>query len=120
MSSSETEVAIALTDLAAAKVREVLAQQNLAADESNLRVYVSGGSCCGPSFGLAFDEAHDDDVKIEADGLCVLVDPASLPHVQGATIDFVETPEVTGFKVTVPSAGGGCSSGECGPGGCPG
>jgi len=119
MSSAETEIAIVLTDLAAAKVREVLDQQGLGAEESNLRVYVSGGSCCGPSFGLAFDEARDDDVQVESNGLNVLIDPMSLPHVKGATIDFVDTPEVTGFRVSVPNAGGGCSPDQCGPGGCP-
>ena len=123
MSSAEaetTEIAIALTDLAVAKVNEVLEQQGLTAEESNLRVYVAGGSCCGPSFGLAFDTARDDDVKVVSNGLTVLIDPMSLPHVKGATIDFVDTAEVQGFKVTVPNAGGagGCSPDQCGSGGC--
>lgn len=120
MSSTQSDVAIALTELAAAKIREVLGEQGLAPEESNLRVYVAGGSCCGPSFGLAFDTARDDDVQVEASGMNVLIDPMSLPHLKGATIDFVDTPEVTGFKVTVPNAGGGCSPDECGPGSCSG
>jgi iron-sulfur cluster assembly accessory protein len=119
MSSTETDVSIALTELAVSKVREVLEQQGLTAEESNLRVYVAGGSCCGPTFGLAFDSARDDDVKVEADGLNVLIDPMSLPHVKGATIDFVDTAEVQGFRVTVPNADMGCSPGDCGPGACP-
>ena len=131
MSSAETkteadteavteEIAISVTDLAVAKVNEVLEQQGLTADESNLRVYVAGGSCCGPSFGLAFDTARDDDAKVESNGLTILIDPMSLPHVAGASIDFVDTAEVQGFKVSVPSAAGGCSPDQCGPGGgCP-
>ncbi len=118
--TSETQTALTVSDLAVEKVREVLAQQGLGADESNLRVFVSGGSCCGPAFGLAFDEAHDDDTKVVASGLTILIDPTSLPHLQGASIDFVDTAEVQGFKVSVPDAGGGCSPEECGPssGGC--
>jgi iron-sulfur cluster assembly accessory protein len=129
MSTSEpstaplTEPSMSITDLAVAKVREVLTQQGLAPDESFLRVYVAGQSCSGPAFGLAFDEAHEDDVTLELSGLGVVIDPISLPYVQGATIDFVESDDVTGFKVSVPSSGASCSSSACGTsaggGGCP-
>ena len=116
--TSDTAAAITVSDLAVTKVREVLAQQGLAEHESNLRVFVSGGSCCGPAFGLAFDQAHDDDARIEAGGLSIVIDPMSLPYLQGATIDFVDTAEVQGFKVSVPQTGGGCSPDACGPESC--
>ncbi len=118
MSTSETEAVVVLTEVAVTKVREVLAQQNLQPHESKLRVYVAGGGCCGPSFGLAFDEAKADDVAFDAGGLEVVVDPLSLPHVRGATIDFVDSPEVTGFRVSVPRSEDSCSSGGCGGGSC--
>jgi iron-sulfur cluster assembly accessory protein len=114
---------ITITELAVTKVREVLAQQGLGEDESFLRVYVAGQSCSGPAFGLAFDEAHEDDATLELSGLGVVIDPVSLPYVQGASIDFVETEEVTGFKVSVPNSGASCASSSCGTtpeaGGCP-
>ena len=127
MSTSEPTAApttpeLTISDLAVEKVREVLSEQGLGDDESFLRLYVAGQSCAGPAFGLAFDEKHDDDVSVEISGLGVVIDPISLPYVQGASIDFVQTEEVAGFQVTVPNDGAGCSSAGCGPtpeGGCP-
>jgi iron-sulfur cluster assembly accessory protein len=129
MSTSEPAAAppttpeLTISDLAVEKVREVLAQQGLGDDESYLRIYVAGQSCSGPAFGLAFDETHDDDVTLTLSGLGVVIDPLSLPYLQGAAIDFVETEEVAGFKVTVPNSGSSCSPSSCGTtpeaGGCP-
>jgi iron-sulfur cluster assembly accessory protein len=124
--STDTTLEFTITEAAIAQVRTIMAQQTLDADERNLRIFVEGGGCCGGvGFGLAFDRATPEDVKLERSGLTVVVDPQSLSYVQGATIDFVDTPEVTGFKVSAPptKAGGGCSSGSCGPegeggGGC--
>ncbi len=111
-----TAIEFTITDAALAQVRSVMAQQTLAPDERNLRIFVEGGGGGGMGFGLAFDKAQDDDVRLERGGLGVVIDPASLPYVTGATIDFVQTPEVTGFKVTGaprPAGGGGCGGGSC-------
>jgi iron-sulfur cluster assembly accessory protein len=106
-----------ITDAAIAQVKTIMAQQTLEADERNLRIFVEGGGCCGGvGFGLAFDRAQPDDAKFVRGDLTVVVDPQSFPFVAGATIDFVNTPEVQGFKVSAPPMpGGGCSSGSCGP-----
>ena len=128
MSTSEptavpTAPSLSISALAVTKVQEVLAEQGLGDHESLLRIYVAGQSCSGATFGLAFDEAHDDDVRFELDGLAVVIDPISLPYLEGGSIDFVETEEVTGFKVTVPDTGASCAPGSCGTtpeaGGCP-
>lgn len=112
-----------MTDAAVAQVKSIMAEQTLEPDEKNLRIFVEGGGCCGGvGFGLAFDRAQPDDAKIVRGDLTVVVDPRSLPYVMGATIDFVNTPEQQGFKVSAPPMQmGGCSSGSCGPssgGGC--
>ena len=129
MSSTETQVEFTITEAAVGQVREIMAQQDVGADERNLRVFVEGGGCCGGvGFGLAFDAAQDGDVRLERSGLSVVIDPMSLPYVNGVTIDFVNTPEVQGFKVSappMPKSGGGCcgssaegsSGGGCGSGG---
>ena len=125
--SADTLVEFTITESAIAQVRTIMTQQTLEADERNLRIFVDGGGgCCGGGvgFGLAFDRAQPDDVKLERAGLLVVIDPQSLPYVHGATIDFVDTPEVTGFKVSAPQmkSQGGCGSGGggggCGSGGC--
>jgi len=121
-STDTTIEPVVLTPLAATKILEVMgSQRELEADEYNLRLFVEGGGCGGPSFGIVFDKAADDDVHFDCEGVHILVDPLSLPHVAGAHVDFVETLEVTGFKVTAPNAqSGGCgsSSGGCGPSTC--
>ena len=115
MTEDTATVAVTLTETAAEKVREVMgAQADLGAGEQNLRLFVQGGGCGGPSFGLCFDEKADDDTCFESQGVSILVDPVTLPYAAGASVDFVETPEITGFRVTAPSAAGGCGS-ECGP-----
>ena len=118
--SAQTTLAFTITEAAVAQVREIMSQQTLESDERNLRIFVEGGGCCGGvGFGLAFDRAQADDVRLERSGLTVVIDPQSAPFVNGATIDFVDGPDVTGFKVSAPPMPGmgGCSSGSCGPGG---
>ncbi len=110
---------LTITDGARAKVLAVMEQEELAADERNLRLFVAGGGCGGPAFGLAFDKAEDGDTSVKVGDLSVIVDPQSLPYVHGATVDYVETAEVQGFKVSVPRPeGGSCNSGACGDGQC--
>jgi iron-sulfur cluster assembly accessory protein len=122
MSTSATTPNLTITDTALTKIREVMAQQKLDADEKNLRVFVeSGGGCCGggPSFGLAFDRAQDGDSKFALGGMNVIVDPTSLPYCAGATIDYIDTPQMQGFKVNAPAMqkeSSGCGSGGCGCG----
>lgn len=123
MSTTTPATGMTITDAALAKIREVMAQQQLEAHEKNLRVFVEGGGCCGggPSFGLAFDKSNDEDAKFSLGGMNVVIDPMSLPYCAGATIDYLDGPEVQGFKVNAPAMqqlqGGGCSSGGCGSGG---
>jgi iron-sulfur cluster assembly accessory protein len=131
--STTPTIGLTISDAALAKIREVMSQQQLADDEKNLRVFVEGGGgCCGggPSFGLAFDRAQDVDAKFTLGGMNVVVDPMSLPFCAGATIDYLDTPEIQGFKVNAPAmqkqaeagcgsggGGGGCGSGGGGGGG---
>jgi len=119
-STASVAPSLTISDLAVTKVREVLAEQGLGADESFLRIFVSAQSCAGPSFGLAFDEVHDDDARLEVSGLAVVIDPISLPYLEGASIDFVESPDVTGFNVSVPNSGASCASSSCGTSGAEG
>jgi len=105
---------LTITASARAKVLEVMEQEGLADDERNLRLFVAGGGCGGPSFGLAFDKAEDGDTSVQLGDLSVIVDPDSLPYVHGATVDYVETAEVQGFKVSIPRPeGASCSSASC-------
>jgi Fe-S cluster assembly iron-binding protein IscA len=88
----------------------------------------SGGCGCGsggggPAFGMAFDRPRNGDKVIPVDGFSILVDDMSAELLRGATIDYVQDLNASGFKITAPSVpatptgaeGGGCG---CGSGGC--
>jgi iron-sulfur cluster assembly protein len=42
----------------------------------------------------------------------VVVDPASIPYLKGATVDFVESLQESGFKIDNPNAAGSCGCGH--------
>jgi len=64
------------TAAAAAKVRELIAEEGNAA--LKLRVYIQGGGCSGFQYGFEFDEGqNEDDFAIVTDGVTLLVDPLS-------------------------------------------
>ncbi|MDR7434155.1 MAG: iron-sulfur cluster assembly accessory protein, partial [Armatimonadota bacterium] len=63
---------IAITERAARKIQEILAEQQ--EQDLCLRLYVAKGGCEGFTYGMAFDrERREDDQVIEANGIRVLV-----------------------------------------------
>jgi iron-sulfur cluster assembly accessory protein len=112
-----TEPTLTLSSAAAANIRGLLVEK--AMNGHYLRVYVAGLGCSGPQYGLAFDiSARETDTVIESDGVKILVDPNSMAYLDGATIDYVDSPQGPGFRIEntnpmVASACGSCS-GSCG------
>ena len=75
-----------------------------------LKMYVAGRSCCSYQYGLALTEAPDEgDAVTEAAGIRIAIDQVSAPYCDGATVEWVEGPEGTGFLVRNPALGGGCA-----------
>jgi Fe-S cluster assembly iron-binding protein IscA len=133
-----------VTDEARDQVRELIKSQK---PGTAVRVYLqsgggggcgsgcgSGGGGCGcggggggPAFGMAFDRPRNGDKVIPADGFSIVVDDMSAEYLKGATIDYVQDLNASGFKITAPGIpapasgheggheGGGCG---CGSGGC--
>ena len=120
---------------AAEQVRRLIVGQK---SEIGVRVYAQpgggGGGCCGGGagavqFGMAFAKARADDQVVQVGGFSLLVDPSSVPFVNGAVIDYVEDLQESGFKITNPTlpepdeAGksggcGSCGSSSANGGGC--
>jgi iron-sulfur cluster assembly accessory protein len=105
------KAAITLTDGAAAKVRELLAGQEDAAEQA-LRVAVRGGGCSGFQYALAFDKAREDDHVFEHNGVSVIVDKVSMQFVLGSEVDFVDGLEGAGFAVNNPNVVAACGCGS--------
>ena len=104
------ETLIALTPVAAAKVRELLTEEGDAT--LVLRVAIQGGGCSGFQYGLGFDTVAEGDVQLELEGVPVVVDPFSAPYLRGTTIDFLNTIEESGFKIDNPNATASCGCGH--------
>jgi iron-sulfur cluster assembly accessory protein len=106
-----------ITDIAADKAKEILAAEGKA--EWGLRIFVAGGGCCGPSYGMDLDEvAKDGDKVYEHNGLKVFADTEAAEKLVGMTMDFIDDGQNQGFIIKAdnpgPSAcGPGCGSG-CG------
>jgi iron-sulfur cluster assembly accessory protein len=114
MTEQSTEVrtdGINLSETAAGKVRSLLDQEGR--DDLALRIAVQPGGCSGLRYQLFFDERSlDGDMVSDFDGVNVVVDRMSMPYLNGATIDFVDTIEKQGFTIDNPNAGGSCACGD--------
>jgi iron-sulfur cluster assembly accessory protein len=102
---------INVSDVAAAKVKSLLAQEGR--DDLQLRIAVQPGGCSGLRYQLFFDERNlDGDVVTDFDGVAVVVDRMSVPYLNGAQIDFVDSIEKQGFTIDNPNATGSCACGD--------
>jgi iron-sulfur cluster assembly protein len=103
---------ITISDKGAEKVHEFLASQEADVSMAGLRVGVRGGGCSGFQYQLAFDEQRPEDTVFESHGLKLLVDNESLPFVSGSTIDYEESLQGAGFKVSNPNVVAACGCGS--------
>nr|WP_280953752.1 iron-sulfur cluster assembly accessory protein [Symbiobacterium terraclitae] len=118
-----------MTDKASTRLKEIIKSkgENLA-----LRVLVRPGGCSGFEYGMALERnPRPDDNVGEFDGIKVVIDPASLPYIDGSTIDYVDSLMGGGFAINNPNAVSTCGCGQsfrtagaagapksCGSGGC--
>ena len=100
---------VTMTDLAIAKVKELIADAGK--DDLKLRAFLYGGGCSGVQCGFTFDDSvKEKDNQFECDGVTLLVDPLSIQYLAGAEIDF-EDEQFTVKNIELPQGGcgGGCS-----------
>ena len=103
---------VGLTERAAAKIRELQAEEP-DGEASVLRVAVQGGGCSGFEYALGFDSgAQEGDHELESHGVTVVVDPFSAPDLTGAEIDYLETIQESGFKINNPNVVSACGCGH--------
>ena len=108
---TDNPAGIGLTADAALKVKALLEQEGR--DDLRLRVAVQPGGCSGLRYQLFFDERALDGDKVSTyDGFEVVVDRMSVPYLNGAMIDFVDSIEKQGFTIDNPNAGGSCACGD--------
>ncbi|MFW6192131.1 MAG: iron-sulfur cluster insertion protein ErpA [Gemmatimonadota bacterium] len=106
-------VDLTLSELAATKVREYLAEEELAEDVAGLRVSVVPGGCSGFEYSLTLeDEREEDDFVVETRGITLYVDPFSAQYLSGTSIGFKSSFQGAGFTFQNPNATGGCGCGS--------
>jgi iron-sulfur cluster assembly accessory protein len=102
---------ITLTEMAASKVKQLLEQEGRT--DIALRVAVQPGGCSGLRYAMYLDdEQADGDVAEEQFGVRLVVDRMSIPYLNEAKIDFVDTLDQSGFTIDNPLAQGGCACGH--------
>ena len=103
---------IHVSETAAAKINELLTEENKAG--SGLRVFVQGGGCSGFQYGLMIEEngQGSGDQVFEANGIRLFVDPISIRYLTGAEVDFVDTITGGGFTIKNPNAKSTCCCGS--------
>ncbi|HEX6230690.1 MAG TPA: iron-sulfur cluster assembly accessory protein [Actinomycetota bacterium] len=102
---------IKLTENAAGKVKELLAEEGRA--DIALRVAVQPGGCSGLRYAMYLDDQlGEKDVAEEQFGVKVVVDGMSMPYLTEAKIDFVDSLEASGFTIDNPVAQGSCACGH--------
>ena len=78
-----------------------------------LRLGVRTSGCSGLAYKLEFvDEKKPEDVAFEAHGVTVVVDPKSLPYLDGTVLDFTREGLNEGFKFRNPNVKDECGCGE--------
>ena len=106
-----SEAPLVFTDAAAAKVQELIEQEEN--PDLMLRVYITGGGCSGFQYGFTFDEAEQEgDTKIDKGGVTLVIDPMSLQYMVGAEIDFREDLSGAQFVISNPNATTTCGCGS--------
>ena len=102
---------ILLTDTAATKVKQLIAQEG--EDDLALRVAVRPGGCSGFSYEMFFDsEVATDDLTADYSGVRVIVDPSSAQLLDGATLDYKDGLQGAGFAIDNPNAQKSCGCGQ--------
>ena len=102
---------IRLTEAAAKHVRAIIAGSDKPV--VGLRIGVSTKGCNGMSYTLNYaDKAEPMDMKVEIDGVTVLIDPKATLYLIGSEVDYVEDKLQSGFVFRNPNEKVRCGCGE--------
>ena len=103
-------MAVTLTEKAADHVQSFLAKRGKGV---GLRVGVRTSGCSGMAYKLEFaDAVEPSDLQFESHGVRVVVDPKSLPYVDGTELDYTREGLNEGFKFRNPNVKDECGCGE--------
>ena len=100
-----------VTNKAAEKLMEVLKENNK--EGSGLRVEIVPGGCSGFQYGLELDDNTTDlDLIFEDKGVKIIVSKDNLQFLKGAKLDYVDSLQGGGFKISNTNAHSSCGCGQ--------
>jgi iron-sulfur cluster assembly protein len=103
-------MAVTLTEKAANHVQSFLAKRGKGV---GLRLGVRTSGCSGMAYKLEFaDTTNPDDLQFESHGVKLLIDPKSLPYLEGTELDYTREGLNEGFKFRNPNVKDECGCGE--------
>ncbi len=78
-----------------------------------IRLGVRTSGCSGMAYKLEFADAREDqDLSFESHGVTILIDPKSLPYLDGTELDYVREGLNEGFRFNNPNVKDACGCGE--------
>ena len=103
-------MAISLTENAAKHVQNFLVKRGKGV---GLRLGVRTSGCSGMAYKLEFaDAVESEDQTFVSNGVTILVDPQSLPYLDGMELDYTREGLNEGFKFNNPNVKDTCGCGE--------
>ena len=103
-------MAITLTENAAKHVQNFITKRGKGV---GLRIGVRTSGCSGMAYKLEFaDELVGDDLQFASHGVTLLVDPKSLPYIDGMELDYTREGLNEGFRFNNPNVKNQCGCGE--------
>jgi iron-sulfur cluster assembly protein len=103
-------MAITLSENAAKHVRNFIVKRGSGV---GLRIGVRTSGCSGMAYKLEFaDKADNEDIQFSSHGVTLLVDPKSLPYIDGMELDYTREGLNEGFRFNNPNVKNQCGCGE--------
>jgi len=100
-----------VTDKAAFRIADILAQQKLS-DDYFFRLTVEGGGCSGFQYKMDMDnDLASDDIVFEKSDVKAVIDSVSAPYLDGSTLDYETSLGGSILKVINPNASSSCGCG---------
>ena len=103
-------MSVTLTEAAARHVTRYITRRGKGV---GLRVGVKTTGCSGLAYKLEYaDEVAAEDEVFESNGVKVIVDPKSLPYIDGTELDYAREGLNEGFRFNNPNVKDECGCGE--------
>ena len=101
---------VTLSERAATHIKNFLAKRGSGV---GLKLGVRTSGCSGMAYTLEFsDEVLPEDITFQSHGVTILIDPKSLPYMDGTELDYAKEGLNEGFKFNNPNVKDECGCGE--------